>query len=177
MKDRKSFGKFMVVIGEMFDRETSDVLTELYWKALEPFTDEQCEKAFNQVVLSSRFFPKPVDIIESIRGTGGNRATEAWIKTLNAIRRVGTYQSVKFDDPVIHAVIEVMGGWDTMGSMLIDDEKWKQREFEKLYPIMEARGNCPQYLPGRVEISNAAKGYNSETPILIGFKEAKQIEG
>lgn len=176
MKDRAKFSKFMAVIAEMFEKTPSKTIMDIYWKALEPFTDKQCEKAFNEVVVSSRFFPKPVDIIEVIRGTGSNRATEAWIKTIGALRRVGTYQSVKFDDPAIHSVIEIMGGWDSMGNMLVDDEKWKQREFEKLYPIMEARGNHQEYLPGKVEISNTAKGYEVESPVLIGFEEAKQIE-
>lgn len=172
------FGEFILAIGEMFDKEISDVLRQLYWNSLEPFTDEQCKKAFNEIILSSRFFPKPVDIIEAIRGTQGNRATEAWIQTLNAIRRIGTYQSVKFDDPVIHAVIEHMGGWPEMGNMLVDEEKWKQKEFERLYPIMEARGNLPDYLPGREEISNTSKGYieHITPPIMIGGKECLRIE-
>ncbi len=65
-----------------------------------------------------------------------------------------------------------------MGNMLIDDEKWKQREFEKLYAIMEKRGNHPAHLAGRFEIDNTARGYleNVDPPIQIGFDETKQIE-
>ncbi len=176
MENKVKFAKFMTVISEMFDKKQSKALTEIYWKALEPFTDEQCEKAFNEVILSSRFFPKPVDVIEAIRGTQGNRATEAWIKTLNTIRRIGTYQSVKFDDPVIHAVIEVMGGWSAMGNMLIDDEKWKQKEFERLYPVMESRGNSPIYLPGRIEMENMKTGHLEEIPVPVLIGETEEIE-
>jgi hypothetical protein len=178
MKDKKMFGEFILAIGEMFDKDISDVLRQLYWKALEPFTDEQCKKAFNDVILSSRFFPKPIDIIEKIKGTQSNRATEAWIQTLTAIRRIGTYRSVKFSDPVIHAVIEFMSGWPEMGNILVDDEKWKQKEFERLYPIMEARGRCPEYLPGRIEVKNSAHGFldHIPQPVAIGFEDVKRIE-
>lgn len=178
MKNKESFAKFILAIGEMFDKDISPILKDIYWKALEQFTDKQCMRAFNEVILSSRFFPKPVDIIEAIRGTQGNRATVAWTKTLDAVRRVGNYQSVQFDDPVIHSVIEVMGGWIQLGMMLIDDEKWKQKEFEKLYPVMEVRGNHPEQLVGIVERDNSANGHLDHIPkvVQIGkFKEIKQI--
>jgi hypothetical protein len=85
---------------------------------------------------------------------------------------------VKFKDPVIHAVIEQMGGWSEMGNMLVDDEKWKQKEFERLYPIMEARGNHPDYLPGRLEVSNEANGFIEHigSPVLIGEFEQCEIK-
>lgn len=179
MKNNKMFRQFMATIGELFEKEVTGILSDVYWRALEPYTDEQCEKAFNSVILSSRFMPKPVDIIEAIRGTQGDRATKAWIEVIRTIRRVGTYESVKFKDPVIHAVIEQMGGWPEMGNMLIDDEKWKQKEFEKLYPIMEARGRCPEYLPGMIEVENSARGFldHIPQPVAIGFEDVKMIKG
>lgn len=177
MKDRSKFSKFMAVVSEMFEKTPSKTIINVYWQALEPYTDEQCEKAFNEVVLSSRFFPKPVDIIETIRGTGVNRATLAWVKTLEAIKHTGTYKSVKFDDPVIHSVIELMNGWPAMGDMHVDDEKWKQKEFERLYLVMEARGNHPAYLPGRVEIENTKTGHleHIKGPVLIGEFPEKPV--
>lgn len=179
MKNQKLFKKFMAAIGELFDKEVTGVLSDVYWKALEPYTDQQCESAFNRVILSSRFMPKPVDIIEAIRGNNTDRATSAWIDVLKTVRRVGTWESVKFADPVIHACIEHMGGWTELGNMKIDDEKWKQKEFEKLYPIMEARGKFPEHLPGKFEIENSANGYLTGELVMIGFEEEKlkQIGG
>ncbi len=58
MKDSGKFQNFMIAIGELFDRQISTLLQDVYWKAIEPFSDEQCEKAFNSLVLSARFFPK-----------------------------------------------------------------------------------------------------------------------
>ena len=179
MKDKTKFSEFMTIIAEMFEKTPSKAILEVYWKSIGPYSDDDCVKAFNEIIVKSRFFPKPVDIIETIRGTGTNRATGAWIKVLGTLRGVGSYQSVQFDDPVIHSVIETMGGWPEMGNLLVDDEKWKQREFEKLYPIMEKRGNHPTHLSGKFELDNTAKGYldYNEEPVKIGFDETKQIEG
>jgi len=175
MRNRAKFSEFMTIISEMFEKRPSTALTEIYWTSLKPFTDEQCKKAFNEVILSSRFFPKPVDIIETIRGTQGNRATEAWTEVLGALRKKGAYSSVKFNDPAIHTTIEAMGGWIELGNMLVGDEKWKQKEFEKLYPIMERRGGHSEYLAGRIEINNSAKGFTKHIPEteLIGEVEKK----
>jgi hypothetical protein len=180
MKDKKMFGEFILAIGEMFDKDISDVLRQLYWKALEPFTDKQCEKAFNTVILSSRFMPKPVDIIEAIRGNNTDRATSAWIDVLKTVRRVGTWESVKFADPVIHSVIESMGGWIRLGQTPETEIKWKQKEFERLYQVIQEReGTHPDHLPGVFEMENSAQGYveHIPEPVLIGTqKEVKKIE-
>jgi len=86
---------------------------------------------------------------------------------------------VRFDDPVIHAVIEAMGGWVRLaGDMKADEEKWKQKEFERLYQVLSKnpRDNVPSYLPGLCEIQNAANGYDiTSNPVMIG-NERKQLE-
>ena len=175
MKNKKTFANFILAIGEMFDKDISQALRDIYWKALEPFSDAQCAKAFNAIILSSRFFPKPVDVIEAIRGTGETRAITAWGQVLKAIQAQGAYQSVKFSDPVIHSVVEFMEGWPKLCGTLTDELKWKQKEFERLYKTMEGRGEHAEYLPGIMEIDNGAQGYETEGPVLIGF-ERKQIE-
>lgn len=180
MKNKKMFSQFIVTICEMFDKEISELLTAMYWKTLEPFTDKQCEKAFNTVILSSRFMPKPVDIIEAIRGNNTDRATSAWLDVLETVKKTGTYQSVKFSDPVIHSVIESMGGWIRLGQTPETEIKWKQKEFERLYQVIQEReGTHPDHLPGVFEMENSAQGYveHIPEPVLIGTqKEVKKIE-
>jgi hypothetical protein len=169
MQDRAKFSEFMSIITEMFDRKLSKLLAEIYWKALIPFSDAQCIGAFDEIIISSRFFPKPVDIIEIIQGTQSNQATEAWLQVAETLRRVGTYRSVKFNNPVIHSIVNAMGGWVQMGGITVDEEKWKQKEFERLYLIMRNHDEHPDYLAGRSEIVNTANkylGYIPE-PVLI----------
>jgi hypothetical protein len=128
----------MTTVSEVFDKTLSETLMDVYWKALEPFTDEQCEKAFSEVIVSSRFFPKPVDIIEKMQKE--DKATEAWVQVLKAMQHIGTSNTPKFHDPAINSTIEVMGGWMQFARMEIEDQRWQRKEFEDLYPAMK-RGN------------------------------------
>jgi hypothetical protein len=167
MKDEIKFKQYMTTLGELFDRPMTSLLTTLYWKVMEPFTDEECERAFKEILFSAKFFPKPAEFIEVLRGNESDLVAQAWIKTVEAIRHYGNYASIKFDDPVIHAVIEFMGGWPETGNWTDDELKWKQREFERLYGIMQARGKHPEYLPGLIETTNRAKGYDKQEEIIM----------
>ncbi len=178
MKNHKMFKTYMATLGEIHDKVISPLLMELYWKTLEPFTDEECERALKAMVTSQRFFPKPVDILEAIQGKKENQGTEAWLKTLNAVKRIGNYQSVSFDDKAIHSVIDAMGGWEKFCMMLSEEEKWKQKEFEKLYAVISARpGTHAKYLPGTHEMVNDLSGHRLPVEIvMIGNDGQKLIE-
>lgn len=174
MKNEVKFKEYMTLLCELHDRVLSNMMKDLYWKVLEPFTDEQCESAFKEIIYSSRFFPKPADFREVLIGKQSNKATIAWIEVLNAVKRIGNYESVKFTDPVIHSVINMMGGWDQLAAtMTTDEEKWKQKEFERLYEVISSRdGKHPEYLPGTHEQGNFTTGYEVETRIIeIGFQK------
>ncbi|MBN2251061.1 MAG: hypothetical protein JW724_03185 [Candidatus Altiarchaeota archaeon] len=170
-RDAGKFAAIIVSLAEVFNdgKEPSKALIKLYWHALKGYTVEQVHKAAGDILRERVFpsLPKPAEIIEAIRGSQGDRAIRAWIDTLTAIRKVGSYKSVKFSDPVIHAVVEFMGGWPAMGEMRVDEEKWKQREFERLYACMESGGGYPEYLLGLIEKVNGSAG--AEPPVLIGF--------
>jgi len=166
MKNEIKFKEYMTMICEMFDKKLSDMMKDLYWKVLEPFTDDQCEKAFKEILYSNKFFPKPADFKEILCGKIKDTATMRWLDAFNAVRRIGHNSSVKFSDPVIHSVINVMGGWAQFCMMTNDEAKWKQKEFERLYEVLSERGgNHPDYLLGESEMSN--------TPQMIAMYEER----
>lgn len=171
MKDQVKFKEYIAALCELHNKSMSALLIDLYWKVLEPFTDDQCESAFKELIYSSRFFPKPIDFIETINGKQNNKATAAWIEVIDSIKRIGNYQSVKFSDTVIHSVIQAMGGWPGLCVMETDEVKWKQREFERLYEVISAQhGTHPDYLPGTHEMENFSKGIDIQNNIIrIGF--------
>lgn len=175
MKNEIKFKEYMATLCELHEKTLSKLLTDLYWRVLEPFTDEQCEAAFKELIYSNKFFPKPPDFLDAIQGTKKNRATEAWLDVLESVKRIGNYQSVKFPDPVIHSVIQSMGGWTELCMMENDDVKWKQREFERLYEVMEGRGgNHPEYLPGIHELQNFQTGHQTDKRVVtIGYENKK----
>lgn len=168
MKNEQMFKQYMTALCEIHNKTTSTLLLSLYWKVLEPFTDEQCEEAFKQLIYEGKFFPKPADFNEILRGSKEDRAVIAWGEVVEAIRRTGPYQSVCFADTTIHSVIEFMGGWPATGDWPESELKWKQKEFERLYAIMKDKGSDKKYLPGIQEIENAANGFEINPPIMIG---------
>jgi len=186
MKNEIKFKEYMTMLCELHDKILSDMMKDLYWKVLEPFNDEQCEDAFKELIYSTRFFPKPVDLIEILQGKKQDQATLAWLDVLGAVKAVGNYKSVKFSNPAIHSVINAMGGWPQLCMMESKDEKWKQKEFERLYEVMTLRGGKhPAYLPGTHENSNTpamialyeertGKKFHQDI-IAIGYEEQKQI--
>jgi len=176
VKDEVKFKEFMTVLCEIHDKRLTQLLSDLYWKILEPFSDEDCGRAFKELVYECKFFPKPAEFIEILKGKKQDQAMTAWIEVVNAIKRIGPYQSIDFGDPVIHGVIEFMGGWPAIGYWLEDDLKWKQREFERLYGIMQGRECKTKYLPGICEIANDLKGFHGRDEIVcLGHDERKQI--
>lgn len=159
MKNDLLFKQYMTALSEIHGKELSTLLNSLYWKTLEPFTDAECEQAFKELVFSTKFFPKPADFLEILRGKIDEQGTRAWIQVVEAVRRHSNYESVRFADPVIHSVIEFMGGWGKTRDWTDSELKWKAKEFEKVYGIMQRNDKHPEYLPGDIEVQNAANGY------------------
>ena len=176
MTNEVKFKEYMTVLGENHGKEISETLAGVYWKLLEPYEDEECISVFKRLILELRFFPKPADFTDLLRGSTNEMALAAWVKVVEAIRRFGNYRSVHFDDPVIHSCIEVMGGWPKLCEVLEDEVKWKQKEFERLYAVLSRRGKHPAYLPGTHEIVNANNGHEVESDIVrIGFSEKPKL--
>lgn len=182
-QDEIKFAELMTVLAEVYNdgHPPSKLKMEIYFQALKQFKIDEIDHAVKGLIYTrtTASFPKPAEIIQEIRGTTANQATMAWLKVLETVKRFGHYQSVKFSDSIIHAVIEAMGGWVWLaGDMKVYEEKWKQKEFEKLYEVMSKnpRDKNPEYLPGWIEINNAANGYGDRSEIKqIGFNRRELV--
>lgn len=87
-----------------------------------------------------------------------------------AVRRVGPWESVAFDDPIIHAVLAEMGGWTRFGQ--ITDEEWPftRNEFVKRYQgyVTRPSSTFPRSLTGHVAQHNARLDADAPLPRLVG---------
>jgi len=99
----------------------------------------------------------------------------------DAMREVGGYRSITFDDPVIHLVVMRMGGWPKLCAMVVGEWKFIRRDFEKLYdaacrePIPVDQ--IPTRLAGILEISNSANGHGDRpVQMQIYGDEQKALE-
>jgi hypothetical protein len=169
----------MASLAEVFDggKAISALKVDIYYNALTTYHIEDIEMAVKKMIIGRVYpsFPKPAEIIQEIQGTTEDQATTAWIETIMAIRRIGAYESVQFEDPIIHSVLQFLGGWPDAGNWLDAELKWKQKEFERLYSIMAKSDRHPRYLPG---IHEGQNGIEQTKIVKIGHEpELKMIAG
>ena len=172
-QDLTKFAALMVGIGEVYGKSFTSAVINIYWNVLKAYRYEEIKTAIKRHLENpefGRFLPKPSDIIMAIDGSPQNQALRAWTKVAQAIKRVGIYTSVAFDDALIHAVIEDMGGWIKFCS--IDDKQlpFTVKEFYERYRgyTVNRPTSYPKYLVGVVESKNRSAGYKYDPPILIG---------
>lgn len=121
-----------------------------------------------------QYMPKPADIIRYLEGNSETKALGAWSKVESAIRHVGIYENVTFDDPLIHVVINQMGGWSLLCSIKSENISFRANEFIKRYRHLLRKNliNYAKTLSGLFDISNTANGfgYFKSLAVLVGDK-------
>ena len=113
---------------------------EIYFLALKDLSKEEFQTGFIRIVKDRKYtnFPSIAEI----------RKYSLWLKEQDvetrihiakeklkaAIKVYGAYQTVGFDDPNIHAVIDSLGGWLQVCTMDMEDlDKFITFEFKKVY--------------------------------------------
>ena len=180
-QDIPIFARLMTGIGEVYGKSFTMVVIDIYWNVLKDFKLEDVQAAVYRHIKNpdvGRFLPKPADIVMAIDGTSQNQALLAWTKVVSAIHRVGCYTSIAFDDALIHAVIEDMGGWWQICSIDTKQLPFVSKEFQERYRgyVIKKPIRYPRYFIGLIENRNNSFGYICDPPVLFGDKEkAKQI--
>ena len=182
-KNKKEFLKFMAVLSVTFDKEITEMLSEIYWNVLKEMDIKSFIYACSMAVKTLKFFPKPIELLEIINGSPQDKSLMALLKVEKAISNHGYYYSVEFDDPLIHLTVENMGGWMQICCITIDDWKYRKQEFINIYNSLSKRPvseNIPK-LTGFFEQDNRDRGYLSDIPktILIdngGNEKPKMIK-
>lgn len=156
---RESFTKIMLGLGEVFDKQVSEVLLSIYWEALKPYPWKKVKDALNKAVVTCRFFPKPADIVDFINGADKTeeQAERAWATLLDAIKRYGPYMSVTFEDGRIARCIELMGGWEEVNSWKTSELQFRRKDFLSIYRSLPEMG--PAKVFGILEKENSARDF------------------
>ena len=170
--DFNDFANAMGSLAEIHSKEISPTLMKTYFKLFFQFSIEQIQKAVSEAMLTLKYFPKPVELIELIQGKLEDKAEIELSKVVNAIRRHGAYSSIVFDDPVTMAVIQNgFGGWIKLCDELLEHElKWFRKDFLRIWQAYHAQG-MKSYgkLTGLHESNNSIAGLSYyEKPVLIG---------
>ncbi len=171
-EDAPQFALWMATLGELYNKNVSTTLNEIYWNILKDFDFQEIKRAFRYHMTNpdgGQFMPKPSDIIRIIQGSAEEKALAAWTHVEKAIRSIGCYDSVSFDDPQIHAVIEDMGGWIHLCGSKLTEMPYRANEFKKRYQRHLISQCDPVYSvsPGIIEHHNRQLGLAAPEPKKI----------
>ncbi|HID22285.1 MAG TPA: hypothetical protein EYP14_07775 [Planctomycetaceae bacterium] len=172
-KQKTEFLEALTAVTEIYGRELSKPAMKLYLKVLEKYPFEAVMRAMTAYIENASgkasYFPKPGDVVALIDGNPEDRATQAWAEVREALERIGTYESVRFRDPIVNACIAELGGWVRLGELDNKAIEFLGNEFRKLYRQFYQTGKVPKvdYLPGRVETENNARGLTEFIPPVV----------
>lgn len=177
INEKQQFIEVLTNVFSTYGKSISEGTTQIWWSAMERYEMTDVMQAFAKHVQNpdnGQFFPKPADLIRIIDGSSDEKALAAWSKVDTAIRRVGPYETVAFDDPVIHFALADMGGWMALCEKREDELPFVCNEFVKRYRGFVRKagqaGNAPRLL-GIFDTQNAGKGLPPSEPTLIGDRE------
>lgn len=154
--DKKKFGELMAGLQEVYvpEKPISETKIELYFRHFNDVTIQAFTQACNEIMTKKRIstFPLPGEFRDCLEG---EKSLEAWLMARNAASNHGHAFSIKFPDPVVHSVIQAMGGWVKFVMIPSDDQlTWVQKEFERLYKLMSQKGEHPDFVQGAYDVEN-----------------------
>lgn len=171
--DFVDFQNYLVGVASMRRVDLSSMQIEIWFETLREYDLSAVKKAFTNHLRdpdNGKWMPQPSDIIRQIDGGVGDQAELAWAKAFKAVSLVGAYSDVVFDDSVIHAVIDAMGGWVKFCAGEYKDFDFKRLEFVKAYRAIKNRGSAEYtgVLQGISNAQNRMHGFRPQAPQLVG---------
>ena len=176
---RENFTAAMISLQKYFGKSIEDAIIGLYWENLQQYTDEVFAhaliKIFHNFHPSSTVpFPLIADFMEAIGDTAENRANLAVMAVKRAAESIGSYRSVDFGDPALHATINRFGGWPEIANWA-NHGKWEfqEKNFMRAYISAYESGEEDPPVMGHFEMDNMKK---NETA-FDEYQTKKYIEG
>lgn len=164
---QKNFTAAMISLQKYFGKAVEDSIIALYWENLQRYTDEVFAHALIKIFHNfhpSATVPFPLisDFMEAIGDTAENRAQLAVAAVKNAAEKIGSYNSVDFGDPALHATINRFGGWPEIANWA-NHGKWEfqEKNFMKAYISVYESGVGDPPVMGHFAIDNMAKDDNT----------------
>ena len=170
-REYNSFAEVLTALAELFDTELSASKVRLYFEALRDLSLEEVRHAGNLIARLSKFFPRPADFREYVEPDLETRASIAWSKVERAFWRAGIHRSVVFDDPVIHAVMDALGGWTRYCNLPEDRVVWWRKDFERLYRLYSPLVRSGRLIPPVVLHGLHAIDGSEVRPVFIGDRK------
>lgn len=147
---------------------------KLWLGVLENYPFEEIQNAFNRYLQTESRMPLPADILKILRGSEDDLSLAALIKVEKAMSRHGSYATVVFDDPIIHAVVDELGGWIKCCHGTDKELTWWEKNFRERYRHHLRCGIPRDVTPkllGILDETNLPHGATPQKPVVIGDYE------
>jgi hypothetical protein len=174
--ERGAFAALLTDALAYWRQDVSAFTLRVWWDGCRAFDLEQVGRALSAHAADAergRFAPLLADVVRALHGTRADRSLLAWGRVLEAMQRVGAYESVAFDDAAVHAAVGDLGGWPAVCRSSVDDLPHLQRRFCQAHAAYSQRpGDAyPPHLAGDCELTNRLAGQRVNPPVLIGDPE------
>lgn len=118
-------------------------------------TLEEAKRGLVLCNIRSKFMPTVAEVLAQIDGTVEDRARIAWTKVKDAMRKLRSGTSVRFDDPAVHFALKACDGWIGLCRMDVEDA---EPLFTRYYATALRSGlgwpEVPDHFAGTDELSN-----------------------
>jgi len=140
---RPEFTPLFKQFAELKGLRVTDLQMELWYAAFKGLSREEMLVALARYAKESTEFPSPAEVLKfaGVHGlTDERRAESSWGAVRQAVRAYGYNSAIEFDDPIIHAAIRMMGGWDTLCNLETGKIDYKRTEFIRCYTTCARTG-------------------------------------
>jgi hypothetical protein len=183
--DEVQFGKAMLDCYSLYREDFNQKTIDLYFRLLSGYELQTVLNALESVLRSSKFFPKPAEIIEQIEGNEKVLIDSAYETARAYAEKYGFYKSATFNDQLITETIKSMGGLQTFCEGVYEDriqhESKTYFDFQRNYSRFLKLKKSGQHTPtiGRlVGYSDDLYGtYTDDLLPLLLKPETKKLEG
>jgi len=145
-EDAAQFNALLEACYELYNKPLSDGIKNIWWRTLRPFDFEAVSEAFSRWLVNTeagKWLPRPADILQMMGGTATDGSLIAWSTVERAIRRVGPWRSIQFEDALIGRVVSEMGGWVKLCSTDDKELPFVAKEFQTRYRGYAMRSEFP----------------------------------
>lgn len=134
--EKSEFTHYIKAVLRFYEQEASEVVLDVWWSVCESYSMKQIRYAMTSYTASASgavFVPNPTDIGCLLQEVKQDKVIQAWRKVAGAMSHVGAYKDIRFDDGVIHLVVQGLGGWPALCKTVRTEMGELERRFCECY--------------------------------------------
>lgn len=182
--DRAMFAKAMYDCYDVYGKEANEKTIDLYFKLLMDYDLQAVLNGLESVLRSSKFFPKPSEVVEAVEGKENENIDIAYQDAKSVIYN-GFHDAIRLTNPITMQVIEDMGGQEGFYNkvfILGENDTAAYFEFTRIYKRYYRMYKSGQfkpsvkYLKGYMNLLPDARPVSLETIKLLGNDHTVKID-